>query len=164
MRLDLRAPTPEMIHVEDIARGLSRLCRWSGQCDWFYSVAQHSVLVAGLVSRPHRLQALLHDAPEAFIGDMPRPLKDLCPDFRVVEARLWAVIAERFGVDVEIAPEVKHADDVLLVTERRDLMPRAPEWGWDDAPAPLAPGNVKPWPAGGCYGVWMKEFRRLQMP
>ncbi len=160
MRLDLRHPTAAMINRFDIAAGLSRICRWSGQTSEFYSVAEHSVRVAQLVPPEHRLQALLHDAPEAYIGDMARPLKDLCPDFRAVEAKLWEAIAEKFGVAVELSEEVKAADDVMLVTERRDLMPNADDWGWEGAPAPDK-AIIQPWLISTARKEWLRMLEGL---
>lgn len=153
IRLDLRRPTPDMINRLDIAAGLSRQCRWAGQTTEFYSVAQHSCLVAKLCPG-HRLAALLHDAPEAFIGDMARPLKDLCPDFREVEDSLWRAIALAFGVAAELPAEVKAADDAMLVTEREQLMPQAVDWGWKGAPEPL-PITIIPWTPEQARSEWL---------
>lgn len=144
--LDLRNPKPEQIRIEDIAHGLSHICRWSGHCRHFYSVAEHSVEVARLVSTENVRYALLHDAPEAYLGDLSRPLKQLCPDYEALEAKLWRVIAEKYGLPLEMPAEVKLADDRRLVTEARYLMPR-PETmtlapgveASDQRPRPLSP-------------------------
>ncbi|HCF1831058.1 TPA: phosphohydrolase, partial [Pseudomonas aeruginosa] len=72
----------------------------------------------------------LHDATEAYIGDMVRPLKELLPDFRQIEAVIWSAICERFDLDEQLPAEVKRADLIALATERRDLMPfHQDEWG-----------------------------------
>ena len=97
---------PEDIDPADIARALSNLCRFGGHSKAFYSVAQHSAIVCDLLEErgatPDELMAaLLHDAAEAYLGDLPHPLKhrsELGAAFRVAEKRLEAVIAERFAL------------------------------------------------------------------
>ncbi len=107
-RLDLLDPSPLDVEIEDIAHGLSRVARWNGQTtgSWAYSVAQHSLLVDGLVGRfrpkapqAWRLAALLHDAPEYVIGDLITPFKAAVGlDYKALEARLQAAIHLRFGL------------------------------------------------------------------
>lgn len=120
--LDLLAPLPEQIDILDIAHGLANECRFSGQCRHYYSVAQHSVLASQNVSRSHAMEALLHDAAEAYIKDIPSPLKALLPEYRQIEERLTDVIRTKFGLPETLSAEVKQADLRLLATERRDLM------------------------------------------
>lgn len=125
-------PRPEDIDIRDIAAHLSRLCRWTGACKSFYSVAQHSVHVSNLVPPEFALVGLLHDATEAYINDVSRPLKRKNPAYKAYEHEvLWPVIAKAFGIPTEIPPEVHAADNIALVTERRDLMP-APIYGDDE--------------------------------
>ncbi|MBS1198125.1 MAG: hypothetical protein H6R18_1910 [Proteobacteria bacterium] len=121
--LDLIDPQPNMINLLDIAHGLANTCRFSGQCRFYYSVAQHSELASRIVPVEFELEALLHDAAEAYLCDIPSPLKLLLPDYRAIEARMDAAIRERFGLPATTSPEVKQADLVMLATEKRDLMP-----------------------------------------
>jgi hypothetical protein len=117
-------PYPEDVVIEDIAHHLSLLCRFGGAVDLFYSVAQHSVYCAAHVPEDLALEGLLHDATEAYLGDMVRPLKqgsELGRLYRSVEQlNRWA-IAKRFGLKQIEPAEVKVVDDRLLVTEARDL-------------------------------------------
>lgn len=126
---DLADPQPDMINVLDIAQGLANECRYAGQCRWFYSVAQHATLASQIVDREFALEALLHDAAEAYIKDIPRPLKLLLPDYRAIERRVDAAIRHAFALPERMSDPVKKADLILLATERRDLMiPDATEW------------------------------------
>lgn len=143
-KLDILAPKPEQIDLLDIAKALAKECRYAGHCKGHYSVAQHSTLASRIVSKANRLEALLHDATEAYLKDIPRPLKLLLPEYREIEHRLDLVIRTRFALPEEMSPEVTYADQVLLATEKRDLMPADPEpWprvaGIDPLPTRVSP-------------------------
>jgi hypothetical protein len=121
-----------MVRIEDIAWALSNLCRYTGHCSPFYSVAQHSIMVASLVPSELALAALLHDAAEAYLGDWSSPLKALlrknavaAAHIREVEEGIDSAISRRFGVVLH-DPRVKWADRVAYATEKRDLMPEDP--------------------------------------
>jgi hypothetical protein len=134
-------PRPEEIHIKDIAHGLSMICRFNGHVSAFYSVAEHSVHVSTLVPPEHAMAGLLHDAPEAFLGDMIRPIKRCMPTYREAEDRLWRVIAGKFGLPVELPPCVKEADNVMLMTERRDLIPNFPSKPWTEDKLGIQPAE-----------------------
>ncbi len=118
---DYADPDINSICISDIAHALSNECRYAGHCPQFYSVAQHSVLTSMIVPPAFALEALLHDAAEAYCKDIPSPLKALLPSYRSVEARIDAVIRRKFGLPAVNSPEVKRADLIMLATERRDL-------------------------------------------
>lgn len=120
---NLLNPCPEDVRIDDIAHALANLCRFGGHTRRFYSVAQHSLLVAELVPPGLAFQALLHDAAEAYCGDMVSPLKMCVPGYVTIQKRIEAAIAERFNIPAELPDEIKRADLVALATERRDLMP-----------------------------------------
>lgn len=120
---DLIDPQPDMVEILDIASALSNICRFSGHCRLFYSVAQHSVIASQIVAPEFAAEALFHDASEAYLGDVTRPLKQLLPDYRQIEQRVEAVIRERFGLPAIQSDAVTEADRIMLATERRDLMP-----------------------------------------
>lgn len=127
-RFYLTRPHIDDVAIEDIAHGLAYQCRFNGQTQDFYSVAQHSLIVMQLVPVEHRLAALLHDAAEAYLGDMVKPLKNLFPEFSEIEARVMEIIGQRFDIDlIGLHPSIKQADLIALATEKRDLMPHSTE-------------------------------------
>jgi 5'-deoxynucleotidase YfbR-like HD superfamily hydrolase len=131
-------PRAEEVEIEDVAHALSNLCRYNGHTRRFYSVAQHSVLVSRIVPAADALWGLLHDAPEAYIADLSRPVKRHMPGYRDVERRLMVAVAERFGLSWPEPASVKTADLIALRTERRDLMATPPiPWLSDENVEPL---------------------------
>jgi len=123
------------IDIQDIAQGLSNVCRFGGQCPVFYSVAQHSVLVYRIlrdvlnVDDPVILkQGLLHDATEAFLGDMVSPLKRRIPQYKAIEARLNDTIMYAFSLPWQLSARVKEADLMALSIEQRELWGNADDW------------------------------------
>jgi len=159
--VELRNPDPEEIRISDIARGLSRECRFAGQCREFYSVAQHSVLASGLVPQEFALEALLHDAAEAFIKDIPSPLKKLLPEYSRIEEILERVIRRKFGLPEKMSSPVRQADRILLATEKRDLMPHDPcEWTILKGIAPLSE-RIVPWLPEVAMERFLQRFSEL---
>jgi hypothetical protein len=123
--------------LEDIAHGLAMTCRFAGQCPRFYSVAEHSVHVSRLVASKLAWDALMHDAAEAFICDMPKPLKELLPEYKLIEKRVERAIAARFGLRIPMPPEIKLADVQMLRAEQVQLMRNDDAWHWTfDVPEP----------------------------
>lgn len=130
-------PRPDEVRIEDIAHALANVCRYGGHSKWHYSVAQHSVLVCRYVI-DKRLpdggtaakMALLHDAAEAYIGDMVRPLKRLLPEYQKAELLIMDAILTHFGLPHDEPKIVKEADNVLLATEARVLMPAESTLKW----------------------------------
>lgn len=129
-------PRPEDFDIEEIAEALSKACRFAGHCRGFYSVAEHSVLVSRCVPEEMALTALLHDATEAYLVDIPRPLKAYLSGYAEIERTLWEAIAQRFGCPVEMPPEVKAADIAVLLAEQQQIMAPAPApWSVSGEPA-----------------------------
>lgn len=139
---NLESPLPGQVDIRDIAWALSNICRFGGHSLGFYSVAQHSVLVSRIVPPAAARAGLLHDAVEAYFGDVVKPLKNLLPDYRRLEAQAEAVIMRKLGVDAELEiyhEEIKRADMIALATEKRDITAAAHhDWGGLDGVAPLA--------------------------
>jgi hypothetical protein len=122
---DLLDPRSDDVSITDIAHSLAHQCRFNGHTRDYYSVAQHCVLCSQLVAETHpelALEALLHDAAEAYLGDIASPLKSMLPAVEVIEAAIMEAICESFEVAWPLAPEVGIADRMMLAWERRDLM------------------------------------------
>lgn len=137
--IDVTNPQPENICIEDIAHALSNSCRFGGHTMQFYSVAEHSMRVAELVGPHFKLAALLHDASEAYLIDMPTPIKLLLPDYNKIEFRLMDVIADKFGFTWPMVHEVALADKKMLETEWFEFMDvRNTYWAYDQLTARAA--------------------------
>lgn len=160
---DFENPDRSEFTIFDIAHALSHVCRFTGHVSEFYSVAQHSVAVSYVVPKHMALAGLLHDAAEAFIGDVSSPLKRLLPDYKRIEKEVERVVFSKFGIDPELPAMVKEADLVLLATERRDLMPKDHEqMVW------MLPEHIKPlerkivgWESPTAYVLFINRFEEL---
>lgn len=160
----LLRPDADSISIRDIAAHLSKICRFAGATQSFYSVAQHSILVSNLMANygpEAQLYGLLHDASEAYTGDIPQPVKALL-NAAVGLGSEWLPLRDLFtGLDEAILTRVglpfpvpqnlrhalHHADMRAMATERRDLLSEAVAGGpkWQDMPAPWR-ASIKAWP------------------
>ena len=157
-------PYPDAIVIQDIAHALSMMCRFTGHCKKFYSVAQHSVLVSYICDSEDALWGLLHDASEAYLTDVPRPLKrsGQFEVYKKFEAQMQKAICTRFDLPLEEPPSVKKADTLLLATEARDLMsPLHPDWRNMVDPLPF---KIEPWEHDKAKDMFMKRFFELFSP
>ena len=139
-------PDPDTILIEDIAHALSHQCRFGGHLPMYYSVAQHSVLCAVSAPSEHALAALLHDASEAYMLDIPSPIKNRLPEYKKLEDNLMQVIAKKFGFQYPLHEEVKKADKMLL------------EWEWDRF---VLKNNMIPWPSVVAKPNFLEEYKRI---
>lgn len=148
---DLSVMDPESIDIKDIARALSMNCRWGGHVKAFFSIAEHSIRVCEAVENPrYKLQALLHDASEAYLLDIPKPFKIMMPEYVALEDKLMNVIAEKYGFEYPLRPEVKFADKMML------------EWEWywlkdlrnQQTPSYMAPREAEK--------AFMKMYREIR--
>ena len=116
LKINLINPKPEQISIYDIARGLSNNSHFGGHVPEFFSIAQHCDLVCHLMENENKfsqeelLCGLLHDASEAYLGDMVKPLKVHIPKFQKIEDNMQKVILEKFKIDPNIMPKIKKYD------------------------------------------------------
>lgn len=117
---------PEQIQIEDIAHALGNLCRFGGHSHKFYSVAEHSVLLSRFIwyerGTKDALLALLHDASEAYLVDMPRPIKHDLPQYKTLEAKIEQAILNKFGFKYPLPVWMKEYDNRMLATEKKQTM------------------------------------------
>lgn len=159
-------PNIKDINIEDIAHALSNKCRFSGHTKFFYSVAQHSVLVSLICKPEDALWGLLHDASEGYLVDMPTPLKIL-PEFKwfvEVENKLQKLIAVSFGLDEDQPESVHYADKAMLLAEKRDLMPYCHEDEWQIKYVGIEPyaNIIKPLTPKQSEKEFLKRFKALK--
>lgn len=155
---DYSDPKPSSVRIQDIAHALSLLNRFSGHTKVPYSVAQHSVFVSRHVNPRYALAGLLHDCHEAFVIDLPKPLKVMVPDYRAIEDRIQGFVLEQLGMplaDVH-SDEVKLADRRALGTEARDLLAK-PKKPWSDPPEPFE-CKIIPWTWESAEKIFMQVY------
>ena len=119
-----------MIALDDIAHHLSMICHWNGACKKFFSVAQHSLIVSKICPQHLQKWALMHDAAEAYVGDVSRPLKSILSsehvdapyNYKNLEMKILRLVAEEFGLEWPMPAELKVYDNQALELERIYLM------------------------------------------
>lgn len=159
---DLLDPKPADVSILDIARALSHLCRYTGHTRTHYSVAEHCVRMSHLVTPQRAFAALLHDAAEAYVGDVARPLKRLLPHYISIEHRVQAAVFRAFGLDDWLPRQVQDADRYMLAWERRDLMPeQAMEWPACRGVTLEAAPVIVPWSADEAMERYLDRFHEL---
>jgi 5'-deoxynucleotidase YfbR-like HD superfamily hydrolase len=157
----LTEPAPADVDLQDIASALSKIARFGGHTRRPYSVAQHCCLVASIVPAEFRLHALLHDAAEAYVGDIVTPLKRLVPLFSLIETRVHRAICRQFRITEEIPVCVLEADRVALATEVHQLLDGEPVNNWTSRyPTPLAV-KLPSWESYEAAQEYAKRVSRL---
>jgi len=155
----------EDFHIEDIGHALSMLCRYGGHCRDFYCVAEHSVHVSYMVPREHALAGLMHDSTEAYLVDMPRPIKVGFPQYKDMEGKIWTHISRRFGLPLVLPKSVHAADAEILWHEMTALLhpvPAGHEWGMgSERPAILRPEIIRRWSPEKAKRKFMERFKGL---
>jgi uncharacterized protein len=114
---DYRYTEIESIDINDVAHSLAMKCRFNGQIKRFYSVAEHCIIMSRVCSEENALWALLHDATEAYVADLPSPLKRLLPDYIEIEDNIMRVICDKYDLPYEMPDEVKKLDYLMLIRE-----------------------------------------------
>lgn len=158
---------PGPFRIDDIAHALSMNCRYNGHCREFYSVAQHSVLLANytqtVLRRPIEdvRRALMHDAVEVYVADVPRPLKVLLPDHSRIEAQIEEAIMRQFNLEVKKPDWLKQIDVQICVDERAALMSKSGNhWGSLENMEPLGV-RINPFPPDIAREIFTNWFYSL---
>lgn len=154
-------PRPGDIDIEDIAHALAMQCRYGGHGKKFYSVAEHCVLMARhtLDFGPEiAMWALLHDASEAYIVDIPRPLKPWLANYKDHENRVMRAIARRFDLVGDMPAVVHDADQRIIADERMQNLVLVP---WDHEPGPAIGVTLEFWSPVLAELHFMSMYRRL---
>ncbi len=164
IQVSITDPTIDMISIVDIAHALSHQCRYAGHVREFYSVAQHSVLVSWNVPSEFAKEGLLHDAAEAYVQDIIRPIKhmDGMQSYRELEEKFDRLIAEKFGLQYPWHSCVKEADNRAVLTERRDLYEPSVIIKYPDilTGTPFK-DKIVAWPSFQAHDNFMNRFNRL---
>ncbi|MDD5414571.1 MAG: hypothetical protein PHH96_07080 [Smithellaceae bacterium] len=157
---DLLNPKPEMILLEDIIHSLALINRFNGAAIFPYSVAQHSLYVASLLPSELKLHGLLHDAAEAYVGDMVSPLKKFMTEYKKVEAGIARVVADVFSLSYPEPTAVKKADLAVLSAEKEQiLLPSYGPW-YKNFPLP-ATIRIKPMSWDQVKEIFSSEIQSL---
>jgi hypothetical protein len=153
-------PRQDEIRFDDIAAALSKLCRYGGHCIRFYSVAEHCVHMASVAPDRWKLQALMHDAAEAYLIDLPRPIKRNIPAYSEIEIKLEKMIFERFGIEWPPSYAVAELDNRILTDERlQNMAPPPAPWNQNEQNEPLGV-TLKFWtPAQAAYEFQTAFYR-----
>lgn len=162
----LLEPRLEDIDIHDIAHALSLQCRWTGHCKFHYSVAQHSYYCSFIGPENESFDRLMHDATEAYIGDLNRPLKHYTEAgvaYRRQESILQRAIAERFGFSVVEPPSVKIADNLMLYAEKKQIMGYTFEEPQEDIRQFEAGSDItiEPWTPAHAKQMFLNRFEEL---
>lgn len=163
LRVHFNDINEKVITIYDIAHSLSQICRFTGHTKEFYSVAQHSVLVADAqITLAEKRAGLLHDASEAYVNDLPSPLKACTDlgDYKNLENRFHAIINEKYQINDGMTPNIKKADLVALFTEKRDVLNKSSDWGWGENIEPFK-DTIIPLPPKEAKELFLKRFIEL---
>jgi hypothetical protein len=157
-------PRAEEIDILDVAMALSKKCRYTGHCLHFYSVAEHSVLMSRHAAPADKLWALLHDASEAYLPDVARPVKRDLVGFNAIEERVQRAVAQRFSLPWPIPPSIHILDTRICSDEMgQNMAPPPAPWRHDNADNPLGV-KLKLWPPGEAAVQFLGAFNVLWWP
>lgn len=155
------ATTKEMIDIHDIAHSLAMQCRFNGHCEQFYSIAEHSWHVSYLVPAQYALDGLLHDAAEAYVGDILKPIKNWFPEYEGMEDHIMYTIANKYGISHKMPDCVRDADVHMLNIEIDQIM-KSPPASWRLPTMPhLRQVLTKMWKPKHAKEAFLSRFEEL---
>lgn len=156
-------PRPEEVCIEDIAHALAFQCRYGGHCKRFYSVAEHCYWVSQLCSEENAFAGLMHDRTEAYLVDLPRPIKWHLPEYKALEFVLDSVTAIPFGLPAMMPIEVKRIDSAILICERDQIMSNPP-YDWEVLSAVDIDIELACWSPEEAEAKFLERFELLRQP
>ena len=154
-------PKCEDIDIEDIAWSLSNICRYNGHCKRFFSVAEHSIYASERLPPRYALEGLMHDAAEAYIGDISTPVKQLLPDIKKIEHVILKCIAEKFKLEYPFREAIKKVDLRLLATEASQIMNPQVEV-WPQLTEPPFDFRIKCVRPANAFSIFMRRYETLR--
>lgn len=164
-RVSVMDPQMDSIWIGDIGFSLAKQCRFNGHCQRFYSVAEHCVRGSELAEQLYGLEIarefLMHDATEAYLGDLIRPVKRMIPQFEDIEQGFWWVISKKFDLPYVHTKEVHYLDNVMVAWEKRDLLPFSEEWPNLPNISPLKLPVIKSWSWEDAWDRFNARFYEL---
>lgn len=155
-------PRPEDVCIEDIAHHLAMKCRYSGATMGFYSVAEHSVHVSRYVPAEDAKWGLLHDAAEAYLADIPRPVKAHIPGWRKIERRVEKAVLERFGMSDFEPDAVRLIDTAILADEKAALFKTFPGRPWDGHTRAILGVEIGCWDPETARKIFLTRWEQVQ--
>lgn len=153
------APKPEDFEIEVVAHALALKTRFNGHCNFFYSVAQHCVLVSRFCSPENALWGLLHELDEVFLPDIPRPIKRELPFWGEISEKHMQAGAKAFNLQCPVPKEVKYVDAAALCSEMHDVMSEPPK-AWGSLP-PRLEQQILPMTWQEAKAQFMARFKEL---
>ena len=147
-------PRPEEINLYDIGRSLSHQCRFLGHINFHYSIAQHCVLLHDYIEEPHKKQMLMHDCSEAYLCDIPSPLKPHLTNYHELEKNLQTMIYEKYNIDVIEHPRVKECDSKIIFDEITALK------NYSITTPPALGVDILEWTPNKAYGEFLNRAAR----
>lgn len=152
-------PRPEEIDVIDIAHALSMLCRFAGHVERFYSIAEHCVHIHDWIEDEYKFAALMHDSSEAYLVDIPKPVKNYLNEYVLIEKNLEAAIFAKYNIPYPFHPRVKEGDNRILIDERNALLKKPPML-WNHEPEPLGI-KIQNWSPEVAKEQFLDRFNKL---
>lgn len=153
-------PSKYKFEIESVAHALSQQCRWFGNCNKFFSIAQHSILVSYNTDEGYELEGLLHDGQESVMGDCASPLKAMLSRYSEIEVEAEKALLKQFGLSYPLHHSVKRSDLVVLATEARDIMPVCKTWPILKGVQPLKK-IIQPWGPEKAKRKFLERFYEL---
>ena len=155
-------PRPEEVDIEDIAHALSQMNRYGGHTVFPYTVAQHCVILSNVIEKEYSFLALMHDASEAYLCDIPRPIKYDLTNYNEIEERLMKVIAQKFNFPWPMSEVVKIGDNRMITTERQQVMAPGPKFNMVTAEDyPAYDVQINRWSPEGAKWMFLERFKEL---